>query len=76
MFVAAFSRRAEEKADEFVPAGLGGGMLGSGYREASLDKAIELGAQMIGYAAWNSLIADPNRIKSIGTRSWAATGQP
>jgi hypothetical protein len=51
-------------------------MLGPGYREASLDKAIELGAQMIGCAAWNSLIADPNRIKSIGTRSWAATGQP
>jgi hypothetical protein len=29
-----------------------------------------------GCAAWNNLIADPNRIKSIGTRSWAATGQP
>ena len=24
--------------------------------------------------AWNSLIADPARIKSIGTRPWAATG--
>lgn len=24
--------------------------------------------------AWNSLIADPDRITSIGTRSWAATG--
>jgi len=26
--------------------------------------------------AWNSLVADPDRITSIGTRSWAATGQP
>jgi transposase len=25
--------------------------------------------------AWNSLLADPERITSIGTRSWAATGQ-
>ena len=25
--------------------------------------------------AWNSLIADPERIISIGTRSWAATSQ-
>jgi hypothetical protein len=27
-------------------------------------------------AAWNSLIADPDRITSIGSRTWAATGQP
>jgi transposase len=26
--------------------------------------------------AWNSLIADPDRIKSIGTRKWAIIGQP
>jgi hypothetical protein len=26
--------------------------------------------------AWNSLVADPARITSIGTRAWAATGQP
>lgn len=26
--------------------------------------------------AWNSLVADPARITSIGTRTWAATGQP
>ncbi len=25
--------------------------------------------------AWNSLIADPDRIRSIGTRTWALTGQ-
>jgi transposase len=25
--------------------------------------------------AWNSLISDPARIRSIGTRPWAATGQ-
>jgi transposase len=26
--------------------------------------------------AWNSLVADPDRIRSIGTRPWATTGQP
>jgi hypothetical protein len=26
-------------------------------------------------AAWNSLIADPDRIRSIATRTWALTGQ-
>jgi hypothetical protein len=26
--------------------------------------------------AWNSLVADPARITSIGTRAWTTTGQP
>ena len=35
------------------------GMLGSGYREESLDKAIELGARMIGCDAGST---DPGRV--------------